>query len=182
MYNNNICIFTIILISLFKNVHNFPIFSILFEESCDKTEYIQSNTLIIKHNIITSSNMSNYIRNIDDNSLFNNTNNNTLNNNETNKNNYTLNNETNKNNENNKNNDKSNILYIGIITIKYKTLSHCIYECNLIVIANKKSYNYVQNYMINKYNIGWILPGNCSNKNCIYKNGRCTSIPYRDEL
>ena len=78
----------------------------------------------------------------------------------------------------------TNIVYNGVLKIKYKTLPHCIYECNMVLhykTSNKRTIiSILNNYFPTNTNIDLI----CNNKNCIYtkRNLICNSITINDEL
>ena len=163
-------------LSLSPLINGLPFLGTLFDSSCDDLIYVRSNSLIIGHNIekiknITKSENVSNIRNYDDNT--------DINDNDTN---YEKNKNNNKTHNNNINNNNTNIKYNGIVKIKYKTLSHCIYECDFIAITNRNKYEYVNYYLKNKYTIGWVINGVCSKKGCVYENGICNTILERDEL
>jgi len=171
--NTKFYIFTILSLSLSLSlsplVNGLPFLGTLFDSSCDDLIYVRSNSLIIGHNIVKiknitkSENVSN-IHNYNDNT--------DINDNDTN---YEK-------NKTHNNNNNTNIKYNGIVKIKYKTLSHCIYECDFIAITNRNKYEYVNYYLKNKYTIGWVINGVCSKKGCVYENGICNTILERDEL
>ena len=164
-------------LSLSPSVNGLPFLGKLFDSSCDDLIYVRSNSLIIGHNIekiknITKSENVSNIRNYDDNT--------DINDNDTN---YEKNKTQNKiHNKTHNNNNNTNIKYNGIVKIKYKTLSHCVYECDFIAITNRNKYEYVNYYLKNKYTIGWVINGVCSKKGCVYENGICNTILERDEL
>ena len=78
----------------------------------------------------------------------------------------------------------TNIVYNGVLKIKYKTLPHCIYECNMVLhykTSNKRTIiNILNNYFPTNTNIDLV----CNNNNCIYtkRNLICNSITINDEL
>jgi len=169
----NTIFYILITLSLSPLVNGLPFLGTLFDSSCDELIYVRSNSLIIGHNIekiknITKSENVSNIRNYDDNT--------DINDNDTN---YEKNKTHNKTHNNNNN---TNIKYNGIVKIKYKTLSHCVYECNFIAITNRNKYEYVNYYLKNKYTIGWVINGVCSKKGCVYENGICNTVLERDEL
>jgi hypothetical protein len=120
---------------------------LLFEESCDEFIYVQSQAVIIKHDIVVSKNISN----------------------------------TNEYEYDNYNDIEYDIEFTGSITIKYKTLPYCIYECNLFILTHHK-YRYIEFYIKKKYNVGWGIEGNCSNKGCIFNGEVCHADLIHDEL
>ena len=78
----------------------------------------------------------------------------------------------------------TNIMYNGVLKIKYKTLPHCVYECNMVLhykTSNKRTIiSILNNYFPTNTNIDLV----CNNKNCIYtkRNLICNTITINDEL
>lgn len=151
---SNKLIFTILFTILFINqnqCNSFPLFSMLFESSCKDNHNVNTNAIIIGHNVIKSKNTT----------LI----------------------ENNKHDTNNKNTENIlSYIYNGLITISYKTLSYCEYECTFDILINQSKPKFVIEYMKNYYTIGYVIPGNCSKNGCIFKNGICNVIKKIDEL
>ena len=65
--------------------------------------------------------------------------------------------------------DEYTNIYHGFIVIKYKTLSHCIFNCKINIISNNDELIVIN--FINKYypiNTNFLL--NCNNKGCDFNN------------
>ena len=195
----NISLYVLLInIIVINNTNSFPILNSLFEESCNNLIYKKTDTLIIDYSIIPIINNTQYDINNNKETLktLNNDNNNKIYESKYNKrvnirvNNKKVNNRkgnTNINTDNvtntkNKTKITENTIYNGVITLKYKTFSHCIYKCNFITITNHSNYSYVKSFINNNYYIGASLRGNCSKYGCTLNKGFCTSIVFRDEL
>jgi len=161
---------------LFGNINN------IFDNSCnDYTKPGDTSVIVIKHII---NKYENYSYNENDSS-----NENELYNEEdyllkkVNNNVYKITKKNEKNERNENISKKSYNLFNGEIILEYKTLSHCIYHCKMMIIDDQYSENSVISYLNLYYKINTIIDNVfCNNKKCIYYNMICNSNIDKDEL
>ena len=85
-------------------------------------------------------------------------------------------------NNNNSNNDNGNNTFHGIVILEYKTYPHCIYTCDMLVIANQKNSNFISKYFEKYFRIGGVLHMICNDIMCSWGNLTCNATRIKDEL
>lgn len=75
-----------------------------------------------------------------------------------------------------------NITFEAQIQLKYKTLPHCHYICDMMVSGDEKTGKFISDHFENLFHIGGILHMMCNNTLCKWYELTCTSHYIKDEL
>jgi len=81
-----------------------------------------------------------------------------------------------------KNKTQNNITFHGLVVLEYKTLPHCSYTCDMLVIENQKSSSFISTHFKKYFQIGSVLHMFCNNTICTWGNVVCNAYKIRDEL
>jgi hypothetical protein len=77
---------------------------------------------------------------------------------------------------------QNNITFHGLVVLEYKTLPHCSYTCDMLVIENQKSSIFISTYFNKYFKIGGTLHMICNNTACTWGKLVCNANKIRDEL
>jgi hypothetical protein len=84
--------------------------------------------------------------------------------------------------KNNSMKTEKNITFYGVVQLGYKTLPHCSYTCDMLVITNQKDSDYIITHFHKYFRIGGILHMMCNNTMCTWGKFICDVNNVRDEL
>jgi hypothetical protein len=77
---------------------------------------------------------------------------------------------------------EKNITFYGVVQLDYKTLPHCSYSCDMLVIGNQRHQDYITTHFHKYFRIGGLLHMICNHTICTWGKLTCEPNPVRDEL